>query len=34
MLFLGDLAYDIKSDDYKNGEKFFRKVTPYFGSIP
>ena len=31
MLFLGDVAYDIWDDNYMNGDRFFRKVTPYYG---
>lgn len=33
MLFLGDMAYDLYSDNYKRSELFFKKARPYFGSI-
>lgn len=28
------MAYDIISDKYYRGERFFKKVAPYYGAIP
>lgn len=34
LMFLGDYAYDIYTDDYSRGELFFEKAKPYYTQFP